>query len=181
MIDQILIDVLDKRYFLTTDLDSFMSLYSLDRRSSDTEPRSTEGSSWWYLSEPGTEDSWADSQLIYPPVQALFLFLGNRFIDLLRLESLFPFSVSPPLAGRFIDLLMEIHITEFHHAYETGVSLSFLCLSSSCWKVYSRVRRYSPRFWLLYYASLPDSWDSGFLRLGRPLWLLRTSWLLQVS
>jgi hypothetical protein len=46
--------------------------------------------------------------LYTPPVQALFLFLGNRFIDLLRLESLFPFSVSPPLAGRFIDLLMEI-------------------------------------------------------------------------
>ncbi len=61
------------------------------------------------------------------------------------------------------------------------VCLSFLCLSSSCWRECSRVRRHPLRFWLLYYASLPYSWDSGFLRLGSLLWLLRTPWLLQVS
>jgi hypothetical protein len=33
----------------------------------------------WY----GTEDPWAGPHLIYPPVQTLFLFLGNRFIALL--------------------------------------------------------------------------------------------------
>jgi hypothetical protein len=31
----------------------------------------------------GTEDSWTDPHLIYPPVQALFFFLGNRFIAFL--------------------------------------------------------------------------------------------------
>jgi hypothetical protein len=128
VIDHILIDVLDKRYFLTSEIELLISLYSLDRSSSDTEPSSTEGSSWGYSSEPGTEDSWAGPQLIYPPVQALFLFLGNRFIDLLRLESLFPFSVSPPLAGRFIDLLMEI---QYHWVSPCfwDWSLSFLSLS----------------------------------------------------
>ncbi len=67
----------------------------------------------------GTEDSWADPHLIYPPVQALFLFLGNRFIALYwksnmsqgliqgclhwvspcSWESIFPLFISPPFAG----------------------------------------------------------------------------------
>ena len=55
---------------------------------------------------------------------------------LLRLESLLPFSVSPPLAGENIVELGDI-------------LLGF----DSC----------------TYYASLPDSWDSRFLRLGSPL------------
>ncbi len=45
MNDQILIEVLDKRCFLTVDLDLVLSLYSMDRSGSDTEPSSTEGSS----------------------------------------------------------------------------------------------------------------------------------------
>ncbi len=69
------------------------------------------------------------------------------FTMLLRLESLFPFSFSPPLAGGNI----------------------------------ANVRRYSPRFCLLWFASLPDSWDSGFLRLGSLLWPLWASGLHMVS
>jgi hypothetical protein len=54
---------------------------------------------------------------------------------LLRLESLFPPSFSPPLAGGNVAMLGDI-----------------LLDLDSC-----------------VYASLPDSWDSGFLRLGRLL------------
>jgi hypothetical protein len=50
--------------FLTVDLDLLISLYSLDRSGSDTEPSSTEGSSCRYSGEPGTEDSWAGPHLI---------------------------------------------------------------------------------------------------------------------
>ncbi len=42
------------RDVLTVDLDLLLSLYSLDRSSSDVEPSSTEGSSWRYSGEPGT-------------------------------------------------------------------------------------------------------------------------------
>ncbi len=63
------------------------------------------------------------------------------FTMLLRLESLFPFFLSPPLAGGNIAILLG---------------------------------SYSPGSWLLYSASLPDSWGSGLLRLSSLLWLLWT-------
>ncbi len=75
----------------------------------------------WTWGWSGTEEPWTDPHLIYPPVQALFLFLGNRFIAFLwksnmsqgliqgclqwvspcSWESSFPLSLSlfPPLVG----------------------------------------------------------------------------------
>jgi hypothetical protein len=107
------------------------------------------------------------SSTYIPPVQALFLFLGSRFIALL-MEIQYASGADSGVSSLSFTMLLR-------------VSLPFLCLSSSCWREYSRIKRYSPRFWLLYYVSPPDSWDSGFLRLGSLLWLLRTPWLLQVS
>jgi hypothetical protein len=102
-----------------------MSLYSLDRSSSDTEPSSTEGSSIRCSGEPGTEDSWADPHLIYPPVQALFLFLGNKFIALL-MEIQYGSGADSGVSSLSFTMLLR-------------VCLSFLCLSSSCWRGYGRV------------------------------------------
>ncbi len=69
----------------------------------------------WTWGWSGTQDSWTDPHLIYPPVLALFLFLGNRFIAFLWKSnmsqgliqrclhwvspSFLSLSLFPPLAG----------------------------------------------------------------------------------
>jgi hypothetical protein len=79
----------------------------------------------WTWNWTGTEDSWADPHHRYPPVQALFLFVGNRFIALLMEIQHGSGADSGVFSLGFTMLL--------------GVCLSFLCLPSSCWTEYGRV------------------------------------------
>jgi hypothetical protein len=120
--DQILTYALDKRCFLTSEIDLLISLYSLGRSSSDTEPSSTEGSSWRCSGEPEVDlelriMGWSSPYI--PPCSGSLPLSGNRFIAFLwksntsqgliqgclhwvspcLWESIFPLSLSPPLVG----------------------------------------------------------------------------------
>ncbi len=98
---------------------------------------------WSFNGNPICVRGLAREKLVYP--QGCRLSQDESSLSLtklLRLESLFPFSFSPPFAGGNIAMLRDI-LLDFDS-----------CLN----------------------ASLPDSWDYGFLRLGSLLWLLWTSW-----
>ena len=157
--DQILIYALDKRCFLTSEIGLLISLYSLGRSSSDTEPSSTEGSSWRCSGEPGTE--------LELRIHGLILTLYT------------PYSGSLPLSWQQVYcLFME---NQYESGADSGVSFSSF-LSLCLLLLLERIWGSHPLgFWLLDSASPPDSWASGFLGLGSLLWLLQTSWLLQVS
>ena len=117
--DQILICVLDKRYCLTSEIDLLISLYSLGRSGSDTEPSSTEGSSWRCSGEPEV-----DLEL---RIHGLVLTL---YTPLFRLSSSFLATGLLPLYGKSI----------WVRGWFRGVSLSLsLSVSSSCWRGYGGV------------------------------------------
>ena len=111
--DQILICVLDKRYCLTSEIDLLISLYSLGRSGSDTEPSSTEGSSWRCSGEPGLMWNWGSmgwSSPYIPPCsdslplswqQVYCLFMENQYESGADsgVSSSSSFSLSPPLVG----------------------------------------------------------------------------------
>ena len=117
--DQILICVLDKRYCLTSEIDLLISLYSLGRSSSDTEPSSTEGSSWRCSGEPGLMWNWGSMGWSSPYIPPLF-----------RLSSSFLATGLLPFYGKSI----------WVRGWFRGVLLFlFLSVSSSCWRGYSGV------------------------------------------
>lgn len=153
--DQILICVLDKRYCLTSEIDLLISLYSLGRSSSDTEPSSTEGSSWRCSGEPGLMWNWGSMGWSSPYIP--------------------PCSDSLPLSWQQVYcLFME---NQYESGADSGVSFSS-SFSLSPPLVGGDMGESSSWVWLLDGASPPDSWASGFLGLGSLLWLLETFWLL---
>ncbi len=145
MTDQILIYALDKRCYLTSEIDLLISLSSLGRSSSDTEPSSTEGSSWKCSGEPEVD-----------------LELRNHGLVLTLYT---PCSGSLPLSWQQVYcFFME---NQYESGADSGVSSSFsLCLLLLLEGIWGS---HPLGFWLLDGASLPDSWASGFLGLGHLL------------
>ncbi len=156
--DQILIYAFDKRCFLTSEIDLRISLYSLGRSGSDTEPSSTEGSSWMCSGKPEVGLELRNHGLVL-----------TLYTPLLRLSSSFLATGLLPFYGK------SIWVRGWFRGVFLFLPLCLLLLLEGIWGSLPL------GFWLLDGASSPDSWASGFLELDTLLWFLKTSWHLQVS
>ncbi len=133
--DQILIYALDKRCFLTSEIDFLISLYSLGRSSSDIEPSSTEGSSWRCSGEPevGLELwNWGimDWSSPYIPPCSGSLPLSWQQVYCLFMEIQYESGADSGVSSLSFTMCLRVYLS--------SLSLSF-SISSSCWREYGRV------------------------------------------